>query len=249
MKTTLSQFTKLPFWTRSEQALVGHAGTELAAGRSLFIVTMNAEMALHAQENPAAAVAIMQADIVVADVVSLTWWLKFLYKRAVTRITGVDLSNSLVTLAAERGFTVAILGGSSDEILKNSAAELAGRGATIVYTHRGPRITQYTADEVGETVVAELIAAEPDIVFVGFGHGKQEWWITELKKRMKCRTICIGVGGTVDLWGGAVRRAPRIMRRIGLEWLWRLMLQPSRLPRIIDAVIIFPVRAIREYLL
>ena len=58
--------------------------------------------------------------------------------------------------------------------------------------------------------------------------------------------IAIGIGGAFDMWAGRLRRAPRFLHRIGLEWVWRLVLEPARLPRIVRATVVFPFRALTE---
>ena len=78
------------------------------------------------------------------------------------------------------------------------------------------------------------------MVLVGFGHGKQERAIEYLMQQVALPCIFVGVGGSLDMWAGEFPRAPKPLRFLGLEWLWRLILQPSRIHRIIQAVFVFP---------
>ena len=76
-------------------------------------------------------------------------------------------------------------------------------------------------------------------MFVAFGHGKQEKWIAQNLRDLPSVKIAMGVGGAFDFISGHVKRAPKFMRRIGLEWVWRLILQPCRVGRILKATIVF----------
>jgi N-acetylglucosaminyldiphosphoundecaprenol N-acetyl-beta-D-mannosaminyltransferase len=94
-----------------------------------------------------------------------------------------------------------------------------------------------------ETVEA-IRSAAPSIVLVGLGAPKQERWIERHADAFPSVRIMIGVGGAFDMWAGSKRRAPRAFRTFGLEWLWRLALEPRRLPRIVRATVVFPVLAL-----
>jgi N-acetylglucosaminyldiphosphoundecaprenol N-acetyl-beta-D-mannosaminyltransferase len=83
--------------------------------------------------------------------------------------------------------------------------------------------------------------ASPDILFVALGAPKQERWIFENLNKLESVKLAMGVGGAFDFLSGKTKRAPLWMRKIGLEWFWRLIIEPRRVKRIIDAVIVFPV--------
>jgi N-acetylglucosaminyldiphosphoundecaprenol N-acetyl-beta-D-mannosaminyltransferase len=79
----------------------------------------------------------------------------------------------------------------------------------------------------------------PDVLFVAFGMGKQEKWINENLRKLPSVKIVMGVGGAFDYISGVISRAPLFLRRIGLEWLYRLARQPSRIKRIFNATVVF----------
>jgi exopolysaccharide biosynthesis WecB/TagA/CpsF family protein len=88
------------------------------------------------------------------------------------------------------------------------------------------------------------------LILVAFGHGKQERAIAYWKKQYpRSSHIFIGVGGTLDMWAGVTPRAPRMFRKMGLEWLWRLCIQPRRFWRILRATCVFPLRVFWEFML
>lgn len=98
--------------------------------------------------------------------------------------------------------------------------------------------------------IKEIMAFKPDILFVALGAPRQEIFIHKLSaKSYQLKAIMLGIGGVIDYWAYPCLRAPYIVRRIGLEWLWRLVLQPWRLPRIVKAVIVFPLACLYEWIL
>ncbi len=127
---------------------------------------------------------------------------------------------------------------SADLALPGLKVVTAGAGATI-----GEDGLAHPADREDEIVEA-IRSAAPTIVLVGLGAPKQERWIERHADAFPSVRIMIGVGGAFDMWGGSKRRAPRAFRTLGLEWLWRLALEPRRLPRILRATVVFPVLAL-----
>lgn len=86
-----------------------------------------------------------------------------------------------------------------------------------------------------------LVAAQPDILLVAFGHPRQERWIVKYRELFPSVRVFVGVGGTFDFWAGAASRAPKPLRAVGMEWLWRLFQAPKeRVQRIVDAIWRFP---------
>ena len=86
----------------------------------------------------------------------------------------------------------------------------------------------------------------PQLLLVAFGHPKQESWIVQNLPNLPSVLIAIGVGGSFDYWSDTIKRAPRWMRWIGLEWLYRLFKEPKRFGRIMDAVFVFPLEAFKD---
>lgn len=95
-------------------------------------------------------------------------------------------------------------------------------------------------------VIDKVNQLKPNLLLVGLGFPKQEKWIYNNLSKMPSVKVAIGVGGAFDYISGRMKRAPRFMRALGIEWLWRLLVQPSRFSRIYNAVIIFPLLIIKE---
>jgi len=202
--------------------------------KSHHIVTVNPEYIVRAQSDQKLRTIINQADLRVPDGVGLV---KLAGLKE--RVTGIDLIWQLAKLSEDRGYKIALLGGRG-EVAKQAATrlKLIHPRATIAMVDP---LGQVTSNNKQVTVIArELKNKKPDIVLVALGMGKQDLFIEQLLKKTRI-PVAMGVGGAFDMISGATPRAPYILRTLGLEWLWRLIIEPKRIGRILTATIIFPV--------
>jgi N-acetylglucosaminyldiphosphoundecaprenol N-acetyl-beta-D-mannosaminyltransferase len=151
--------------------------------------------------------------------------------------------------------SVYLLGSGSDEVVKRTEENLKQKfpNLKVVGWGSGPGIKESNVSvqpfnnstglimDAGENVkiLEDINQAKPDILFVAFGMGKQEKWIVENLKKIPGVKIAMGVGGAFDYISGSVKRAPLLLRKIGLEWLYRLVKQPRRVVRIWNATVKF----------
>ena len=235
----------------SVEQLRGVATGFLDGDRAFRIFTPNPEILLHAREDSGYADILRSADLALPDGTGVAIVQTLRSGRSVRRWPGVEIAALLLRLAAERGETVAFVGGTPEVAERSAARWRALPGLKVVTAGAGATIGEdglaYPADrpENGEDEIAEAIrSAAPTIVLVGLGAPKQERWIERHADAFPSVRIMIGVGGAFDMWAGSKRRAPRALRTLGLEWLWRLALEPRRLPRILRATVVFPVLAL-----
>ena len=150
------------------------------------------------------------------------------------RVTGFDLSIKLLEIANEKGYRLFLLGG------KEGVAKRAGEKVIEEYPNvklvgfyhgyfKGSHIGHKDHEEE-LNLIHRINKSRPDIIFVGLGFPKQEIWIDENKNRLQGKII-IGNGGTMDILSGDSKRAPKVFQSLGLEWLYRLMKEPSRIKR------------------
>lgn len=174
-----------------------------------YIVTPNPEMIVAAQYDPAFKKILNDADLSIPDGTGLK-----LSGKIKNTIAGTDFMEELVRVAAEEGFVTGFLGGK-DEVAKKCVECLK---------RKYPKLKVVFA--------SESISAIPpvDLLFVALGHNKQEKWIAGNLDKIPVH-IAMGVGGAFDYLGGFVPRAPKFLRAIGLEWLFRLVIQPWRIKR------------------
>ncbi len=147
----------------------------------------------------------------------------------------------LCKIAAEDGHKILFFG--SNTLVAEKAAEVEkSRFPNLSIKGFSPGIVRYTEGKwrFEHGSIDSIREEAPDIIAVALGHGKQEHFICSALSDVPSIKIAIGIGGALDYISGNVQRAPLWMRKLGLEWLYRLMRQPQRIGRIIDAVIVFP---------
>ena len=170
-------------------------------------------------------------------------------------IQGVDFMLDICKLIEKRNEKVFLLGSGDLKVVKRTALNLIKvfPNLTISDFHEGPQVSEkedgnLEVEEVVNSLVLERInRSQADVLFVAFGHGKQEKWIDRYLKDLPNIKIAMGVGGAFNFISGEVERAPEIMRSFGLEWLWRLKKDPKRWKIIYNAVIVFPYLYITQF--
>src|ERR1035437_6261254 len=182
-----------------------------------YIVTPNPEILVLANNDPVYKKVINNAKLALPDGIGVMMASRLLSKPLRWRIHGVDLMESICREVSKRPITVGFLGGGAN------VAESAAECLRVKYP--GLKVN-FTEEEWN----FEKKHPETDILFVAFGSPKQEIWIAENLSRLPVK-VASGVGGAFDFVSGKVRRAPVLVRKIGLEWLFRLIIQPWRIER------------------
>ncbi len=211
-----------------------------------WIVTANPEILLAAQEDPDYANALRAASWRTVDGFGLQLALRA-RGNPLDRVTGVDLAETILAHAAANDWRVALFGSTPDTLERASAACLRRFPGLALKGWSGGEVDA-TGDEDARTRADReaFEAWHPDVLLVALGGGKkQEFWIEKHLTAWPWLRIVMGVGGAFDMWAGRLPRAPGFLRRFGLEWVWRLWLQPSRWRRIWRAVFVFPWHAWR----
>jgi N-acetylglucosaminyldiphosphoundecaprenol N-acetyl-beta-D-mannosaminyltransferase len=199
-----------------------------AGGPPAYVVTPNAHHAGLLRDSARFRRAYDSAGLSVADGVSLVWASRVLGAPLPARVPGVDLFEAVCEAAAGTGLRVFLLGG------RPGAAEGAARalrksypGLEVAGTYCPP--VGFEADATESRRVADAVrAAAPHVLFVALGAPKQEVWLQDHLAELGV-PVGVGVGAAFDFVSGQVRRAPPWMRRVGLEWLFRVMVEPRRL--------------------
>ena len=197
-------------------------------GTSHQVVTANAEIIYRASQNDDMKAIINQAHMVTADGSGVVWASKQLGEPLAERVTGIDLVNSICAASAQRGWKLYILGsapGVADTAAQNICAKYPG--CNIIGTHHG-----YFDAAEEQNILAELRELKPDILFVALGAPKQEYWIAEHLAQLGI-PVGMGIGGSMDVLSGNVKRAPEWMQKLSLEWLYRFLIQPTRFKRML----------------
>jgi len=187
-----------------------------------YIVTPNPEFVMRAQKDTEFKQILNKADLAIPDGVGLIWAGKILGTSFKERVTGVDFMLGLCELAAKEGYTIGLLGGR-DGVAEKTAKNLQGKLPNLKINFIGE---EWNSRGVMHYAPTDKI----DILFVAYGAPKQEKWIAENLNNLPVK-VAMGVGGTFDYLAGKTLRAPKWMRQIGLEWLYRLICEPWRFRR------------------
>lgn len=189
-------------------------------------VVVNVSKVVQASRDPDLAEVIGACAIVNADGQPILWAARLLGTRLRERVAGVDLMVRLIERAEERGHRLYFLGARRD-VVEAVVARVEAEHPRV--TLAGHRDGYWSPDEEG-AIVAAIAATGPDIVFVAIGSPMKERFLARWKDVIGAPFV-MGVGGSFDVYAGRVQRAPRWMRRIGLEWLFRIGQEPRRMWR------------------
>ncbi|GIH99094.1 WecB/TagA/CpsF family glycosyltransferase [Planobispora takensis] len=214
----------------TESEVVDHVVAALKRGEGGHIVTPNVDISRAVSRDAALRELVEGADLAVADGMPLVWAARLLRTPVPGRVTGADLIWSLSEAAAFYRHPIYLLGGPPG-VARQAAGRLIARNpALIVAGVDAPPYGFEDCPDAFAEVKEAVLAAAPRLVFVGLGFPKQDRLIAALREDMP-GTWFVGCGSAISFAAGAVRRAPRWMRRAGLEWLFRLYSEPGRLAR------------------
>ena len=200
----------------------------IAALNGGYVCVATVHMVMEAYDDAEFAAKVNAADLAVPDGMPLLWMQKLRGAKEAKRVRGNDLMLGLFEHAEKNGLKVGFYGGH-DKTLKAlyERAKTDYPALKIVYTY-SPLFRPLTAIE-DAAITDEINKAAPDILFVGLGCPKQENWMAAHRDRVGA--VMIGVGAAFDFYAGNLKEAPRWLSNIGLEWLFRLFMEPKRLWR------------------
>jgi N-acetylglucosaminyldiphosphoundecaprenol N-acetyl-beta-D-mannosaminyltransferase len=198
-------------------------------GQGVQVVTLNAEMALQAEQIPELGGIIHRAELVIPDGAGVVLYLRLKGERS-QRCPGIELAASLLQKAGELGkdYPVVFYGGAAG-VAEAAAAKWREQcpSLAIALVQNG-----YLTPEDTPDFLEQLTKLQPKIVLVGLGVPRQELWIAQ-HRHLCPQAIWIGVGGSFDIWAGVKTRAPGWLRDNHLEWLYRLYQEPWRWRRML----------------
>lgn len=201
------------------------------------IFTLNSEILLLGKKDKNYKKILQSAELALPDGIGpiwLGWIFNMPFKE---RVAGVDFMEKLTELAEQAGKSIFLLGG------RNSVAEKTATALKAKFPNL--KIVGFLEDQGQWKNCKEIF--KTDILFVALGAPKQETWIHDNLSKLPNVKIAIGVGGAFDFISGKIPRAPKLLREIGLEWMWRLMMEPKkRCKRAFRAIIIFPIKVFAE---
>jgi N-acetylglucosaminyldiphosphoundecaprenol N-acetyl-beta-D-mannosaminyltransferase len=223
----------------AKQRLINRQGTH--------IVTLNAEMAMQAQQHEQLANLITEAELVIPDGAGIVLYGRS-HGKKIKRCPGIELAEDLIKTAIDRGWRVFLIGGAPgvlEAVLQNWQTKFARTTETehstasevsdqdqdkelaIAGYHHG-----YFDSEQEQLICNQLQQTQPDLILVGLGVPRQEFWI-QSQRHLCPNATWVGVGGSFDIWSGRKDRAPQWLRDNHLEWVYRLYKEPWRWRRML----------------
>ncbi len=195
-------------------------------GATRLVFTPNPELVRSAHRDGEMREALCSGDLNIPDGAGLVWAARILGLPLRERVTGVDLMHRLLDLASREGFSVYFLGTRPEVV-----ARAAGRarqlfpGLKVAGFHHG-----YFSPQAEEEVVGMVREKRPDLLFLGLGFPREQKFLYRHREELGAR-VAVSVGGSLDVLAGVKSRAPGFMRRLGLEWMYRLIREPWRARR------------------
>ena len=202
--------------------------------KQLKITTLNPEMIVNARANIEFQSAINNSHLLVPDGTGITWAMKIVNNETIQRVPGIELAEKILESANELSKKIAIFGGKKN-VLEKTVLRLNKLYPKIQIVKA---IDGYILEEKYSEVASEIASQKPNIVFVGLGSPLQEIWINKFSHLFPY-SIMIGIGGSLDVWSGTKPRAPIWMRQSHLEWLYRVLIEPKRIPRLLKSIPVF----------
>lgn len=205
------------------EKLISHGGG--------VVFTPNSEIIVAGVMDPAYRSLFSKADLCLPDTTGLIFASLGLIRQ---RVPGSDTAGWLLNYCEQKKLSVAIV------IREGGFSSVKEVREAVHAMH--PNLELHIIETDGSVQKSEQLVRQihSDVVLVGLGYPLQERWINAAKPRAKNVKLWMAIGGTCDYWTNKKPRAPKVFRKMGVEWLWRLLIQPTRVFRIIKAVIVFP---------
>jgi N-acetylglucosaminyldiphosphoundecaprenol N-acetyl-beta-D-mannosaminyltransferase len=229
----------LPITNVTMAQAVARVEAHILSGKKHQIATANLNFARNALQDQYLQRIICECSMVLPDGAPMIWASAMFGTPLKERVTGVDLIPQLARLSAERGYRIFLLG-SSEESSRRASEVLEARYPGVQIAGRCCPDIQPLHEMDNDDLLRQIEEASPDILLVAFGNPKQEIWIHRYRDHLKV-PVAIGIGGALDMIAGRLQRAPKWVRTLQIEWLFRMAQEPFRLvPRYaIDAAALF----------
>lgn len=226
MAKTIALFG-LPISNVTMAEAVAWIARTIDSGQKVQIATANLDFARNARRDSFLHRIICDCAMVLPDGAPMLWAARLFGKPLKQRVTGVDLVPELAKLSAQRGYRIFLLG-SREEMSARAGKMLEEMypGAQIVGRYSPPVTALDAMDDAG--ILERIHATRADILLVAFGNPKQEIWIYRNRAALQV-PVAIGIGGSLDMIAGTVKRAPKWVQTLQMEWMFRMLQEPKRL--------------------
>ena len=195
--------------------------------KSLLVNTINPHSYCVTKKDEFFKETLQQSDVLIPDGIGIVWAVRFLTGQRIQRITGADLHAYLLNMLNQKGGKVFYLG-SMQSTLDAIEARIKNEFSNIRFAAYSPPYKTYFSEEENQLMINSINRFSPDVVFVGMTAPKQEKWAYRHKEKIDANIIS-SVGAVFDFYAGTIKRAPFWMQKVGMEWLHRSIINPSKL--------------------
>ncbi|MBT2661575.1 WecB/TagA/CpsF family glycosyltransferase [Bacillus sp. ISL-45] len=206
------------------EEIIADLRERMKAGLQSTIIAVNPEKVMAAEKNEELRQLINSSTYQIPDGVGILLASKMKGGKISSRVTGVDMMDRLIRFAAEENHKV-FLYGAKEEVVTSAKQKLEEKYPALVISGYE---NGYEKDN--DKIINKINASEAELLFVAMGSPKQELWIRENMGKLNVK-VFQGVGGSFDVFSGKVQRAPLFFRKLGIEWLYRLLKEPKRFKR------------------
>jgi N-acetylglucosaminyldiphosphoundecaprenol N-acetyl-beta-D-mannosaminyltransferase len=191
------------------------------------IFATNPEKNFSVPKNPLLYESFKEADLLIPDGIGMVLAARVIYGAKFERVPGCEFMQATCGLAEQKGYKIFIYG-AKEEVNQEAVRILRQRHPTIEIV--GNVSGYWPADKMDE-LIDQINSSKAQILFLALGSPKQEEWFAKYKNKLKTVRVCQGIGGTLDVIAGNMKRAPEIFCNLGLEWFYRLLAEPKRIKR------------------
>ena len=216
----------VPLDNYQPEELISRAENGFDGTQAQTIFSVNPEKIMRARKDPELLKALREADYLIPDGIGAVLGARILLKEKTNRITGVALMDLWLQTAQRKKYRIFIFG-AKPAINSRAAIEIRKKYPSLELVGQSHG---YIEEVFYNRMIGQINDLETDILFVGLGSPKQEKWIHRHRESLRVK-ICMGVGGSLDVIAGRVKRAPQFFQRTGLEWLYRLIQEPRKYQR------------------
>ena len=220
-------FLDIPLDILTMDETVNKIDQAIISNKQVHHCVINAGKVVKIQNDEILKESVINSDIINADGMSIVWSVRFLGYKIQERVAGIDLMENLIRLAHKKKYCCFFLG-AKEEVVKNVVSYYSVKySENIIAGFRDG----YFDEKDEKDIIKKITASDADFLFVAITSPKKEIFLNKYKNELKNINLIMGVGGSFDVIAGKVKRAPKYMQDIGLEWFYRFIQEPKRMWR------------------
>jgi len=220
-------FIGIPLDILTMDETINKIDNAIFSNKQVHHCVINAGKVVKIQNDEILKESVINSDIINVDGMSIVWAVRFLGYKIQERVTGIDLMENLIRLAHEKNYSCFFLG-AKEEVVKNVVSCYSGKySEKIIAGFRDG----YFNEQDEKDIIKKIKESDAEFLFVAITSPKKEIFLNKYKNELKNINLIMGVGGSFDVIAGTVRRAPKYMQDLGLEWFYRLIQEPKRMWR------------------